>query len=223
VKELEEDGIGGLRRTLRYFRRLSTRVREKDQGRFTPTMLASAVCVLLIKSFEDVFRREISPRRLKKSGREFEEGKAAVGGTSVKSLGKKIRRGPGQGRRRDDFLQGRDSDGEKVRKCGQGELLERISRHGFFLGCSRYPECDFIQDMSEEIPKTPEKQGCQVLPKTGGKEMALKRGRFGAHFWLHGYPDCQDGRGAWWPGTAELLTSQTNRWTRNAAGRKPGW
>ena len=33
--------------------------------------------------------------------------------------------------------------GEKCEKCGQGELLERISRHGFFLGCSRYPECDF--------------------------------------------------------------------------------
>ena len=33
--------------------------------------------------------------------------------------------------------------GKKCEKCGQGELLERISRHGFFLGCSRYPDCDY--------------------------------------------------------------------------------
>ena len=41
--------------------------------------------------------------------------------------------------------------GEKCEKCGQGELLERISRHGFFLGCSRYPECDYIRDLSEAV------------------------------------------------------------------------
>jgi len=42
--------------------------------------------------------------------------------------------------------------GQKCEKCGQGELLERISRHGFFLGCSRYPDCDFIRDLSPELP-----------------------------------------------------------------------
>ena len=35
--------------------------------------------------------------------------------------------------------------GKKCERCGEGELLERISRHGFFLGCSRYPDCEFIR------------------------------------------------------------------------------
>jgi ssDNA-binding Zn-finger/Zn-ribbon topoisomerase 1 len=42
--------------------------------------------------------------------------------------------------------------GQKCEKCGEGDLLERISRHGFFLGCSRYPDCDFIRDLSPELP-----------------------------------------------------------------------
>jgi DNA topoisomerase I len=82
--------------------------------------------------------------------------------------------------------------GKKCEKCGQGELLERISRHGFFLGCSRYPECDFIQDLSEEIPEDAENkvEYCENC----GKEMALKRGRFGAFLACTGYPDCKTTR-----------------------------
>jgi len=33
--------------------------------------------------------------------------------------------------------------GQTFEQCGQGELLERISRHGFFLGARSYPDCRF--------------------------------------------------------------------------------
>src|SRR3989441_10493015 len=59
VKELEEKGIG---RPSTYATIISTIVEReyvnKDQGRFTPTMLGEKVSDLLVKSFEDIFRSE---------------------------------------------------------------------------------------------------------------------------------------------------------------------
>ena len=85
--------------------------------------------------------------------------------------------------------------GKKCEKCGQGELLERISRHGFFLGCSRYPECDFIQDLSPEIASGDGNGENKIeYCDNCGKEMALKRGRFGMFLACTGYPDCKTTR-----------------------------
>ncbi len=83
--------------------------------------------------------------------------------------------------------------GKKCEKCGQGELLERISRHGFFLGCSRYPDCDFIQDLSPELPRTPGEPKIEYCDNCG-KEMVIKRGRFGVFLACKGYPDCKTTR-----------------------------
>src|SRR3989449_11094044 len=84
--------------------------------------------------------------------------------------------------------------GKKCEKCGQGELLERISRHGFFLGCSRYPECDFIQDLSPETPEETSGEPKIEYCDNCGKEMAIKRGRFGTFLACTGYPDCKTTR-----------------------------
>jgi DNA topoisomerase-1 len=85
--------------------------------------------------------------------------------------------------------------GQKCEKCGEGELLERISRHGFFLGCSRYPDCDFIRDLSPELP--PENENGEVKVETCdncGREMVIKRGRWGMFLACTGYPDCKTTR-----------------------------
>src|SRR6516162_1443863 len=75
VKELEEDGIG---RPSTYASIISTIVEreyvKKEQGRFTPTLLGERVCVLLIKSFEDVFDVKFTAR-LEEELDEIEEGK----------------------------------------------------------------------------------------------------------------------------------------------------
>ena len=103
--------------------------------------------------------------------------------------------------------------GKKCEKCGQGELLERISRHGFFLGCSRYPDCDFIEDLSPELPAETEGEAKIDYCDNCGKEMVIKRGRFGAFLACTGYPDCK---------TTRRLVEGTRkaRAARRAAGRK---
>ena len=191
VKELEEDGIG---RPSTYASIISTIVEreyvKKEQGRFTPTMLGERVCALLIKSFEDVFDVKFTAR-LEEELDDIEDGKLHWR-ESVKEFWEKF---IVDLEKADDEMVSYKAGiptGKKCEKCGQGELLERISRHGFFLGCSRYPECDFIQDLSEEIPEDTENkiEYCENC----GKEMALKRGRFGAFLACTGYPDCKTTR-----------------------------
>jgi len=191
VKELEEDGIG---RPSTYAAIISTIVEreyvKKDQGKFTPTMLGERVCVLLIKSFEDVFDVKFTAR-LEEELDEIEEGKLPWRESVREFWEKFIVDLEKAGDEMVSYKAGIPT-GKKCEKCGQGELLERISRHGFFLGCSRYPECDFIQDMAEEIAVDAENkiEYCENC----GKEMAIKRGQFGAFLACKGYPNCRTTR-----------------------------
>src|SRR5258706_13506606 len=150
VKELEEKGIG---RPSTYASIISTIVdREyvrKDQGRFTPTMLGERVSVLLVKSFDDVFDVTFTAR-LEEELDEIEEGKLPWRDAVREFWGKFTIDLAKAGDEMVSYKAGIPT-GKKCEKCGEGELLERISRHGFFLGCSRYPDCDFIQAMAPEI------------------------------------------------------------------------
>src|SRR6202045_295160 len=191
VKDLEEKGIG---RPSTYASIISTLVEreyvKKDQGRFTPTMLGERVSVLLIRSFEDIFDVTFTAR-LEDELDEIEEGKlgwrTAVGEFWDKFV---IDLDKADG----EMLSYKAGipTGKKCEKCGEGELLERISRHGFFLGCSRYPDCEFIEDLSPELPPGDENkiEYCDNC----GKEMAIKRGRFGVFLACTGYPDCKTTR-----------------------------
>src|SRR5262250_2349120 len=193
VKELEEKGIG---RPSTYAAIISTIVEReyvrKDQGRFTPTMLGERVSMLLVKSFEDIFDLTFTAR-LEDELDEIEEGKLrwreAVGefwDKFVVDLDKAD----------DEMLSYKAGipTGRKCEKCGQGELLERISRHGFFLGCSRYPDCDFTQDLAPELGEGNNDPNKVEYCDNCGKEMVIKRGRFGAFLACTGYPDCKTTR-----------------------------
>src|SRR3984885_10135186 len=75
VKELEDKGIG---RPSTYASIISTIVEReyvnKDQGRFTPTMLGEKVSELLVKSFEDIFDVSFTAR-MEEELDEIEEGR----------------------------------------------------------------------------------------------------------------------------------------------------
>jgi len=193
VKELEEKGIG---RPSTYASIISTIVdREyvrKDQGRFTPTMLGERVSVLLVKSFDDVFDVTFTAR-LEEELDEIEEGKLPWRDAVREFWGKFVVDLAKAGDEMVSYKAGIPT-GKKCEKCGEGELLERISRHGFFLGCSRYPDCDFIQDMAPELSDDGNGENKVEYCDNCGKEMSIKRGRFGAFLACTGYPDCKTTR-----------------------------
>jgi DNA topoisomerase-1 len=191
VKELEEKGIG---RPSTYASIISTIVEReyvrKDQGRFTPTMLGERVSALLVKSFDDVFDVTFTAR-LEEELDEIEEGKLPWR-DAVREFWEKFV--VDLAKADDEMISYKAGipTGKKCEKCGEGELLERISRHGFFLGCSRYPDCDFIQDMAPELSDDTESK--TEYCENCGKEMLMKRGRFGAFLACSGYPDCKTTR-----------------------------
>jgi DNA topoisomerase-1 len=191
VKDLEEKGIG---RPSTYASIISTIVEReyvrKDQGRFTPTMLGERVSVLLVKSFDDVFDVTFTAR-LEEELDEIEEGKLPWR-DAVREFWEKFVVDLAKADNEMISYKAGIPTGKTCEKCGQGELLERISRHGFFYGCSRYPDCDFIQDMAPELNDDAESK--TEYCENCGKEMLLKRGRFGAFLACSGYPDCKTTR-----------------------------
>jgi DNA topoisomerase I len=194
VKELEEKGIG---RPSTYASIISTIVdREyvtKDQGRFSPTMLGEKVCVLLVKSFEDIFDVGFTAL-MEEELDEIEEGKLGWK-KAVKEFYGRFEQDLEQAKGEMESYKAGIPTGQKCEKCGQGELLERISRHGFFLGCSRYPDCDFIRDLSPELPAEDDDGEAKVETCDNcGRDMVIKRGRWGMFLACTGYPDCKTTR-----------------------------
>lgn len=193
VKDLEEKGIG---RPSTYAAIISTLVEReyviKDQGRFTPTLLGERVSVLLVKSFEDIFDVNFTAR-MEEELDDIEEGKRAWR-ASVKEFWDRFEQDLENASDKMASYKAGIPTGQKCEKCGQGELLERISRHGFFLGCSRYPECDFIRDLAEAHSDDSDAATGTQYCDNCGKEMVIKRGRFGAFLACTGYPECKTTR-----------------------------
>jgi DNA topoisomerase I len=73
----------------------------------------------------------------------------------------------------------------KCEKCGS-PMVYRISKNGFFLSCSNYPQCDGIKSVDKQgKPKMQEKSEFKC-PKCG-REMRKMKGRFGEFLGCTGY------------------------------------
>jgi putative DNA topoisomerase len=73
-------------------------------------------------------------------------------------------------------------------KCGS-KLTIKNGKSGPFLGCTNYPQCTFIQsltDSSVEVVKTMDDSHCPLCNST----LQIKKGRFGLFIGCSAYPDC---------------------------------
>ena len=80
--------------------------------------------------------------------------------------------------------------GQPCPECGQGTLVEKRGRFGPFVGCSRYPECTYIQ---RQGPPPPPPLPFEVpCPKCGQGHLVTRRARrTGKVFWgCSRYPHC---------------------------------
>jgi len=193
VKELEQKGIG---RPSTYASILSTILEReyarKDKGRLFATPLGELVTELLIKSFEDIFDVQYTAR-MEEELDEIEEGKLdwrAALEEFYEKFAKDLERASEE---MESIKAGRATE-ETCERCGKPMLL-RIGRHGLFLACSGYPDCTNTREPELEVrgidsdDTTPESetQYCDNC----GREMVIKRGRFGPFYACTGYPDCK--------------------------------
>jgi ssDNA-binding Zn-finger/Zn-ribbon topoisomerase 1 len=81
-------------------------------------------------------------------------------------------------------------EGETCPQCGEGTLVGKTGRFGPFVGCSRYPDCNYIK---KEGPPPPEPLLFEVVcPKNGDGTLVARRARrTGNVFWgCSAYPKC---------------------------------
>ncbi len=193
VKELEEKGIG---RPSTYAAILSTILEReyvsKEKGRFYTTQLGEIVSDLLIKSFEDIFDVRYTAR-LEEELDEIEEGKLDWRAALQEFYEKFARDLERAGEEMENVKAGLPTD-QVCDRCGKPMLL-RIGRHGLFLACSGYPDCTNTREPefdvrgieSDDTAPESETQYCDNC----GREMVIKRGRYGPFYACTGYPDCK--------------------------------
>jgi len=75
-------------------------------------------------------------------------------------------------------------------------LVKRSGRKGNFLGCSRYPKCNYTQDIEDIFERYEDKNFLIVsaLPRycdQCGKPLAIRKGPYGGFLGCTGYPRCK--------------------------------
>jgi DNA topoisomerase I len=83
-----------------------------------------------------------------------------------------------------------EGTGEACPKCAEGTLVGKRGRFGPFVGCSRYPDCDYIK---KDGPPPPDPLPFEVIcPKNGDGHLVPRRARrTGNVFWgCSKYPKC---------------------------------
>jgi len=204
VKALEEKGIG---RPSTYAAIMTTiqdrEYVERLEGRFRPTPLGTTVNDLLIASFDDLFNTAYTAQ-MEDQLDEIEEGKlnwrVAMRGFYDKfSADLKIAEESIKNKKKAAI-----PTEHICEKCGS-QMVIKFGRFGQFLACSNYPECKNTREISSMKPKSEAASDASIQnPKSEieneevpscelcGREMALKKGRFGAFYGCTGYPECRN-------------------------------
>ncbi len=80
---------------------------------------------------------------------------------------------------------------EQCPDCGS-PLSIRLGRHGRFVGCTNYPECEYTRDLNAENKEAeaPEVVADRTCPECGS-ELVIKRGRYGKFIGCSAYPTCK--------------------------------
>lgn len=202
VKALEEKGIG---RPSTYAAIMTTiqdrEYVERIESRFHPTPLGMTVNDLLIASFDDLFNTAYTAQ-MEEQLDEIEEGhlnwRTALRGfydkfeVDLKDAEENIKN-----RKKTSI-----PTNEICEKCGAGMVI-KFGRFGQFLACANYPECKNTREVKSPRSKVQGQEGASDSENSDGaesvpvcelcgREMALKKGRFGSFYGCTGYPECKN-------------------------------
>lgn len=199
VKALEEKGIG---RPSTYAAIMTTiqdrEYVEKKESRFHPTALGKTVNDVLIEGgFADLFN-ETYTARMEEELDEIEEGKLKWT-DALTEFYDKFKLDLAQFQKYSSDVKTKETPTEEVcLKCNTPGMVQKLGRFGKYLKCL---ECGATRDAepaaaadgatSTEGPgngEAEEPEACELC----GKQMQLKRGRFGPFYGCLGYPECRN-------------------------------
>jgi DNA topoisomerase-1 len=197
VKILEEKGIG---RPSTYAAIMTTiqdrEYVEKKEGRFHPTALGKTVNDVLIDGgFGDLFN-ETYTARMEQELDEIEEGKLKWTDALTEFYDKfKVDLAHFTTYAKD--VKERETPTEEVcLKCNTPGMVQKLGRFGKYLKClecgatrdAEPPPVDGDANAARNGEAAEEPEACELC----GKQMQLKRGRFGPFYGCSGYPDCRN-------------------------------
>jgi len=199
IKELEEKGIG---RPSTYAPTIST-IQERgyvkmESRAFIPTELGRDVNTLLVKHYPHILDIGFTAS-MEDSLDKIEDGEAGYGKVMEDFYGTYNSEHVKAVENMENLRAEQRLSGLKCPACGK-DLLIKLGRNGYFLGCSGYPECtvtkEFTRDETGKIlmveQEEPEDTG--EVCENCGAPMVMKRGRFGPFLACSKYPDCKTTR-----------------------------
>lgn len=198
VRELEERGIGRPSTYAEIITKVQARdyVEKVDGGRaFRPTTLGKFIVDGLVRSELDFMNPAFTSHM-------EEELDAVEAGTEDRAVllerfYKRFRAQLDAGKKGKRWNPDPEPTGETCGTCGDGEMLKRWSKNGWFLGCSNYPKCKTTRDLG---PDGTGSQASQAIRETDivcdkcGKPMVIRTGRFGEFLSCTGYPGCKNAK-----------------------------
>lgn len=204
VKALEEKGIG---RPSTYAAIMTTiqdrEYVEKLEGRFHPTALGTTVNDVLVAGFTDLFNPTYTAR-MEDELDNIEEGKINWR-DALRNFYDKFSvdlKNAEEGLK--DKKKAVIATDEVCQTCGSPMVI-KFGRFGQFLACQNYPECKTTREVGSPKSKVQSQDGEAAAQDSGqgtqdsvepcelcGREMALKKGRFGAFYGCTGYPECKN-------------------------------
>jgi len=192
VRELEERGIGRPSTYAEIISKVQARdYVEKIDNRFKPTTLGTYVVDGLVKSKLD-FMDPAFTSHMEDELDEVESGKEE----RVELLSRfydRFRKQLEPAKKGARWNPEPEPTGEKCDACGEGEMMKRWSKNGWFLGCSKYPKCKNTRDLGPD-GKGASVRLTDIACDKCGKPMAIRSGRYGEFLSCTGYPDCKNAR-----------------------------
>lgn len=199
IKELEEKGIG---RPSTYAPTISTIV---DRGyvrmearSFVPTELGRDVNALLVKHYPNILDIGFTAR-MEDSLDLIEEGQSAyekVMGDFYRTYNTEHEQAA---QNMENIRAEARPSGIVCEVCGR-DMLIKLGRNGYFLGCAGYPDCkntrEFTRDEAGKICPVEENKAQETgeTCEKCGAPMVVKRGRFGQFLACSNYPECKNTR-----------------------------
>ncbi|MFQ5669301.1 MAG: type I DNA topoisomerase [Acidobacteriota bacterium] len=195
VKAMEENGIGRPSTYAAIIGILSTREYViREQKSFKPTELGMMVSDLLVRSFGDLFNIEYTAR-MEEELDAIEEGRKNWV-DSLTEFNDKFRADLVRAKTEmTDVKRQEIPTDQSCSKCGKPMVI-RWGRFGRFLACTGYPDCKNTQELGAADEGEAESQPADLSESCEkcGKEMIVKRGRFGRFLACTGYPACKNTR-----------------------------
>jgi DNA topoisomerase-1 len=193
VRELEKRGIGRPSTYAEIISKVQQRayVEKTTSGGFAPTQLGVYVVDGLVRSNLDF----MDPNFTAQMEEELDEvGAGALKRTALlKRFYKRFREQLDKSKKLASWKPESERTDIECEECGQGKMIKKWGKNGWFLSCERYPECKGTKDLTEGGAPAQVRETDIACDKCG-KPMVIKTGRFGEFLSCTGYPACKNAR-----------------------------